>query len=106
VNLVQIAAELPYQLHDVLDEMRDGQIEVGFRHEGLDVFMHRITLAFNRLVLALIVVGGLVGSALLGVFAKSGPHALGLHVLSFVGFGLSGVLLLRLLWGVFRSGRV
>lgn len=104
--MAQVASELPYQLHDVLDEMRDGQIEVGFRHEGLDVFMEKMTLAFNRLVLALLVVGGVVSSALLGIFAEQGPHAFGLHLFSFIGFALSAVLLIRLLWGVFRSGRV
>ena len=34
-----IAREFPYQLHDVMEELRDGQIEVGFVHKGLDEFM-------------------------------------------------------------------
>jgi ubiquinone biosynthesis protein len=106
IGLAQVVSELPYQLHDVLDEVRDGRVEVGFRHEGLDVFMQKMTLAFNRLVLAIVVVGGIIGSAVLGIFAEGGPHALGLHVFSFIGFGLSALLLVRLLWGVFRSGRV
>ena len=28
--------ELPYQVHDTLEQVRDGQIEIGFRHKGLD----------------------------------------------------------------------
>jgi ubiquinone biosynthesis protein len=106
IGLAHVASELPYQLHDVLDEMRDGQIEVGFRHEGLDVFMQRMTVSFNRLVLGIVIVGGLIGSALIGTFADKGPHALGLNLLAYIGFGLSGLLLVRLLWGIFRSGRV
>jgi ubiquinone biosynthesis protein len=39
-HLAQIAYEMPYQIHDFLDEMRDGQIEVGFVHKRLDEFMH------------------------------------------------------------------
>ena len=39
----RIAAELPYQIHDILEEVRDGQIEVGFVHKGLDEFMHGST---------------------------------------------------------------
>ena len=31
-----IARELPYQIHDTLEQVRDGQIEVGFVHKGLD----------------------------------------------------------------------
>ena len=60
-ELLGIARELPYQVHDVLQEMRDGQIEVGFVHKGLDEFMHKLDVALNRLVVALVVVGGLVG---------------------------------------------
>ena len=36
---------LPYQVHDVLEQMRDGQIEVGFVHKGLDEFMHKLDVA-------------------------------------------------------------
>src|SRR5207244_7392391 len=35
VKLGAIASEFPYQLHDVMEELRDGQIEVGFVHKGL-----------------------------------------------------------------------
>src|SRR5215210_6748104 len=105
-NLARIAAEVPYQLHDVLEQARDGQIEVGFVHKGLDEFMHRMDVVFNRLVMALVVAGGLIGSSLIGIFAEDGPQLLGLHVLSVVGFLLSGILGLWLLWGVLRSGRL
>ena len=102
----EMALELPYQVHDVLEEVRDGQIEVGFVHKGLDEFMHRIDVVFNRLVIALVVTGGLIGSRLIGIFAEKGPQLLGLHVLSVVGFVLSAVLGGWLFWGVLRSGRL
>jgi len=105
-NLAQIASEVPYQIHDVLEQARDGQIEVGFVHKGLDEFMHRMDVVFNRLVMALVVAGGLIGSSLIGILAKEGPQLLGLHVLSVLGFLLSGILGLWLLWGVLRSGRL
>jgi ubiquinone biosynthesis protein len=105
-RLTQMAAELPYQIHDTLEQVRDGQIEVGFVHKGLDDLMARFDTLMNRLVIALVVTGGLIGSSLIGIFAKSGPHILGLHVLSVLGFGLSLVLGVWLLWGVIRSGRL
>jgi ubiquinone biosynthesis protein len=105
-ELVRIAAEIPHQLHDILDELRDGQIDVGFVHKGLDEFMHKVDVAFNRLVVALIVVGGLIGSSLIGIFATHGPFVFGVNFLSFIGFILSGALGVWLLWGVIRSGRL
>ena len=105
-ELARIAAVLPYQVHDLLEEVRDGQIEVGFVHKGLDEFMHGVDVAFNRLVIALIVVGGLIGSSLIGIFSKHGPFVAGVNFLSFIGFLLSGALGIWLLWAVIRSGRL
>ena len=105
-KLTQMAVELPYQLHDTLEQVRDGQIEVGFVHKGLDDLLAKLDTLFNRLVIALVVTGGLIGSSLIGIFAKNGPHILGLHVVSVLGFGLSAILGVWLLWGVVRSGRL
>jgi ubiquinone biosynthesis protein len=106
LRLTQMAVELPYQIHDTLEQVRDGQIEVGFVHKGLEDLLSKLDVLFNRLVIALVVTGGLIGSSLIGIFAKSGPHVLGLHVVSIAGFALSAVLGLWLLWGVVRSGRL
>jgi ubiquinone biosynthesis protein len=105
-GLARVLREAPYQWHDFLEQAREGQIEVGFVHKGLDEFMPRIEQGFNRLVIALIAAGGLIGSSLIGVFATGGPHVFGIHVMAFVGFILSGVLGCWLLWGVVRSGRL
>jgi len=105
-ELFGIARELPYQVHDVLQEIRDGQIEVGFVHKGLDEFMHKLDVAINRVVVALVVAGGLLGSSLIGIFATDGPELFGVHFLSLIGFLVSGALGAWLLLGVFRSGRV
>ena len=105
-KLAFVASEFPHQLHDVMEELRDGQIEVGFVHKGLDAFMVRLDAALNRLVIALVVVGGLIGSSLIGIFAEQGPQILGVNILSFIGFLLSGLLGVWLLLGVVRSGRL
>jgi len=105
-NYARMAFALPYQVHDVLEELRDGDIEIQFRHRGLDELAHRLDLVFNRLVIAVIAMGGVLGSALIGIFAEAGPHLLGLHVVSIAGFGLSALLGVWLVWGVIRSGRL
>jgi ubiquinone biosynthesis protein len=102
----QMARELPYQVHDVLEELRDGRMEVGFVHKGLDEFMHRMDVIFNRLVMALVVSGGLIGSSLIGIFAEGGPQLIGVHIVSVIGFLVSGALGFWLFWGVVRSGRL
>jgi ubiquinone biosynthesis protein len=106
VRYAEVAMDLPFQVHDVMEELRDGQIEVGFVHKGLDEFIDSTQRVFNRLVVALIVTGGLIGSSLIGVFATAGPHVLGINVISVVGFVLSAILGGWLMWSVLRSGRL
>ena len=106
LKLGAMALEFPYQIHDILEEFRDGQIEIGFVHKGLDDLLNRLDVVFNRLVIAMVVAGGLIGSILIGIFAKAGPHVLGINLISVIGFALSGLLGIWLLWGVVRSGRL
>ena len=105
-DIAEIALEVPRQIHDVLNELRDGEMSVRISNPGIDDLAHHMDVAVNRIAVALVILGGLVGSSLIGVLAKSGPHLMGLHLLSVVGFVLSGAFGVWLLWGVFRSGRL
>ncbi len=105
-DYLRMALEAPYQIADILEEVRDGAIEVGFRHTGLEPLFHRLDLIFNRLVVAIVAVGGIIGSAMIGLFAEAGPTILGLHFLSVIGFMVSTLLAFWLVLGVIRSGRL
>src|SRR3954462_11644695 len=72
IELARIARDMPHQIHDFLEEARDGQIEVGFVHKGLDEFMRKLDVAFNRLVIALVTGGGLIGPRPVGDFSAPG----------------------------------
>jgi ubiquinone biosynthesis protein len=97
---------MPYQVSDVLERLRDGTFQVRLENPGIDEIDDHIDKASNRLSVALIVAGGLVGSAIIGVFADEGPHVMGLHLLSVLGFLISGAFGLWLVWGVMRHGRL
>ncbi len=106
IELARIMRDTPYQVHDFLEQIRDGQIEVGFVHKGLDDFMQKLDVGINRLVVALVVVGGLLGSAIIGAFATTGTTIFGVNWFSALGFVASTVLAVWLLVGVVRSGRL
>jgi ubiquinone biosynthesis protein len=106
VALASLARDLPYQVADVLDRMRDGTFQVHIENPGIDEIDEHLDQASNRLAVALVVAGGLVGSAIIGVFADDGPHVAGLHLLSFLGFVISGAFGLWLVWGIARHGRL
>jgi len=101
-----VARELPYQLRDVMEQTRQGRLAVQIRNPGFDDLTYHIDHAVNRLAVALIVLGGLVGSAIVGALSRSGPQVMGLHLISFVGFMISGIFAVWLVWGIARSGRL
>ena len=99
-------AEYPRQLHSLLDELKDGEIEVAFRHRGLDELISRVDILANRLVFALLIGSLILGSSLMGIFGESGFRILGIGVFGLVGFVLAALLGLALLLGIIRSGRL
>jgi hypothetical protein len=86
--------------------MRTGTFTMTITSPGVDHIDQHLHQASNRIAVALIVAGGLIGSSVIGVFAKSGPHIMGLHLLSFIGFVLSGAFGLWLVWGIMRHSRL
>lgn len=105
-ELAGVVRELPYQVRDVMEQTRQGQLQIQIRNPGFDDITYHIDHAVNRIAVALIVLGGLVGSSIVGVLAKDGPHVAGLHLLSFIGFTFSGIFAVWLVWGIARSGRL
>jgi ubiquinone biosynthesis protein len=106
LGLATVARDMPYQIGDVLEQLRAGTFQVHIENPGIDEIDDHIDKATNRIAVALVILGGLMGSAIIGVFATGGPHALGIHLLALVGFVLSGVFGTWLVWGILRHGRL
>ncbi len=98
--------ELPYQVHDTLEQLRDGEVEVKFRHQGLDDLIGQADVVFNRLVIAIVMAALLVGSSLIGISAQGGWHVFGIHVLALLGFLTASALGAVLVLSIIRSGRL
>ena len=105
-DYMRMLSEAPYQLHDALEQVRDGQIEIGFRHQGLEDLFHKLDMVFNRLTIAVIAAAGIIGSSIIGLFGEAGPQIFGRHFISVIGFTLSALLGIWIVWGVIRSGRL
>ncbi|CAN5671426.1 AarF/ABC1/UbiB kinase family protein [soil metagenome] len=99
-------ADYPRQIHSLLNELKDGEIEVQFRHEGLDDLISKVDILANRLVFAVLIAALILGSSMLGIFARSGATLLGVSVFGLAGFVFAAVLGLVLLIGIIRSGRL
>jgi ubiquinone biosynthesis protein len=101
-----ILMDLPYTVHDTIEQFRDGEIELKFRHRGLEEMTSKADAVFNRLALAIVAAGAFIGSGLVAIAADSGPEVFGVKVVAWIGFlgalGVAGILVLSIL----RSGRL
>jgi ubiquinone biosynthesis protein len=99
-------ADYPRQIHALLNELKDGEIEVRFRHAGLDELISKVDILANRLVFGLLIAALILGSSMLGIFVEGGVRILGVSVFGFVGFVFAALLGLLLLFAIIRSGRL
>lgn len=99
-------ADYPRQIHALLGELKDGEVEVRFRHGGLDELISKVDVLANRLVFGVLIAALILGSSMLGIFAESGARILGLSVFGLIGFVFAAILGLLLLVGIIRSGRL
>jgi ubiquinone biosynthesis protein len=99
-------AEYPRQIHSFLNELKDGEVEVVFRHQGLDELISKVDILANRLVFAFLIAALIIGSSLLGIFSEAGVRFLGVSIFGLLGFVIAAILGLALLVGIVRSGRL
>ena len=99
-------ADYPRQLHALLGELKDGEVEVRFRHAGLDELISKVDILANRLVFGLLIAALILGSSMLGIFVEGGAQLLGLSVFGLIGFVFAAILGLLLLFAIIRSGRL
>ncbi len=102
----QVISEYPLQLHDLLEELRAGEVEIRYRHTGLENVIHRLDVITNRLVVALVTIAlGVTGTAV-GILVEEGPHLAGLSAWGLPGFAGSFFFGIWLVWAIIRSGRL
>jgi len=106
-------AEYPRQLHNILNALKDGEIEVVVSNRGLNDLISKVDILANRLVFALLIAALILGSSLLGIFGGTGigfddpiEEVTGMSILGLVGFVIAALLGLLLLLGIVRSGRL
>jgi len=102
----QVFQDYPLQVHELLDEMRAGELEIKFRHTGLENVTHRLDVITNRLVMALLTIALGVTSTAIAVFVSGGPHLAGLSIWGVPGFALSLFFGVWLIYAIIRSGRL
>jgi len=108
LRLARTARQLPQLVADLLRQaqLSDGRPAFSVHHHGLHSTQEALARTGNRLALALVTLGLYVSGALLTLHAQ-GPTLLGhLPWLAVIAFVAAGVLSLRLVIAISRSGHL
>jgi len=103
-ELIELIKALPPELHDIVRQIRQGKMKIGFEHRGLEKFIFEMDRSSNRIAFALIISSIVIGSSLI-ITTNIGPRLLGFPVLGLAGYLMAGVLGIWLLVSILRSGR-
>ncbi len=97
--------ELPYHLGQILKKLKTGQLEIEFRHVGLEGLIKTLDKLSNRLTFGIIIAALIVGSSLV-IQIDKGPMLYDIPLLGFAGFIIASIMGVWLLWSIIRSGRL
>jgi ubiquinone biosynthesis protein len=103
-DLIQLLKEIPGEMNEILKQVKQGRVKIGWEHRGLENLISQLDRASNRIAFALIISGLIVGSSLI-LQTNLRPHLFGFPVLGLLGFGLAGILGVGLLISILRSGK-
>jgi ubiquinone biosynthesis protein len=102
----QVMREFPLLLHRILEDAKEGELEIRYRHTGLEEVMHRLDVITNRVVVALVCIAlGATGTTV-GILVDAGPHVAGLSLWGLPGFAGSLFFGVWLIYAIVRSGRL
>jgi ubiquinone biosynthesis protein len=100
----QAILEYPFQVSEILDELKEGSFEVTVRTDAVDKAMEAAQSALNRLALAIVAASLFVGAALIAVFAQT-DRFVGLAWVAVPGVIIGAAIVAWIVLGIIRSGR-
>ena len=95
VEIEHLLKDLPDRLNSTLDKVERGELELNMNHTGLDDLK-------NQLSISLIVAALLVGSSI-AILADKGPKIWDISAIGFIGFVLSAIIGVYLIYKYMRN---
>ncbi len=103
-DTVNLLRYLPRRVDSILAKLERGELGVEFKHQGLVPLTRAIESSSNRIAVGLILAALIVGSSMI-ITTGVEPKIFGLPALGLVGYLISGVGGLWLVWSILRSRR-
>ncbi|MCF8042317.1 MAG: phosphotransferase [Desulfarculaceae bacterium] len=101
-DALHLIQNLPRRLENLVDQLENGELSLQLKHEGLVPLTKALQEGASRVTVGLIVAALIVGSSMI-ITTGVEPKIFGLPALGVVGYVISGVIGLWLVWSIIRS---
>ena len=104
-ELVQLMKELPFEIREIIEKVKNGKIKIDIEHKGLTPMLKTHDKISNRIAFAIVLASIIVGSSLI-VLSKIPPLWNDIPVIGVIGFIAAGILGFWLLISILRHGKM
>ena len=104
-ELVQLMKELPFEIREIIEKVKNGKIKIDIEHKGLTPMLKTHDKISNRIAFAIVLASIIVGSSLI-VLSKIPPLWNDIPVIGIIGFLSAGILGFWLLISILRHGKM
>jgi len=104
-ELVQLINDLPYEIREISEKIKNGKIKMAFEHKGLEPMLNTHERISNRLAFSIVLASIVIGSSLV-TLSKIPPLWRDIPIIGIVGFLASCILGFGLLISIMRHGNM
>ena len=104
-SFMEMAIDMPFQMHSILQKTLNEELKIGFVHHRLDVLTEEIDVLGQRAAIGMIIAALIIGSSFLAIANNTMPVFWGVPTLSWMGFIIAGILGLRLGGSFKKAGK-
>ena len=104
-QILRLARTLPGDVQATLKLVRQGRLQIGFEHKGLNALLTTLDRTSNRLAFAVVIAALIIGSSLV-IHADIPPKWHDVPLIGLAGYIIAGVMGFWLLVSILRRGRM
>jgi ubiquinone biosynthesis protein len=104
LSMLTLKREIPRKLGAIVDKAEQGKMSLRFKHENLGDLINTLENISSRLAFSIIIAALIIGSSTI-ITTGIGPRLLGFPALGIVGYLISGLLGLWLVFNIIRTRR-
>jgi ubiquinone biosynthesis protein len=104
MEFLTLQRRLPRQIAQITEKIDRGELKIHFEHENLGGLRNTLENTSNRLTFGIIIAAMIIASSMI-ITTGVGPLLFGFPALGIVGYVISGILGLWLIWNIIRTKR-